>query len=176
MTKREVMTVGVGVLLATAACAGPGISAVGPEETTPVAVVAVTQERITEVRMTDLTGVEWVAEDIAGEPVMDRVRSSLVFAEDGRLSGLAGCNRLSGSFSLSGDALEIGPLGLTRRGCPPAVMDQERRFVDALDGVERVELDERGWLLLYGPAADGSPDPAVTRLEPFPLEEPETGP
>lgn len=42
---------------------------------------------------------------------------SLVFAEDGKVTGTDGCNRLMGSWTADGDTVEFAPLVSTRMAC-----------------------------------------------------------
>ena len=83
----------------------------------------------------------WLLEDLRGEGVIDRVRTELTLESDGQISGSGGCNRIMGQGKLEGDSLTIGPLAGTRMACPPAVMEQEARFMKALEEVKgwRVE-------------------------------------
>jgi len=78
--------------------------------------------------------------------------------EEGKLSGNAGCNNFSASYTISGDNLTIGPAMTTRRLCaePVGIMDQERQFLQALQtahtfrlGRDQLELrSEKGSLLV----------------------------
>ncbi len=97
-----------------------------------------------------LTGDEWVVEDIGGGGVIDFARTSMMFTEDGKVSGSGACNRYGGTYALNGEGLSFGPIAATKKGCPPAVMDQENRFFAALESVDRFEIDETGALVLYG--------------------------
>lgn len=74
----------------------------------------------------------WLAEDISGRGVMDFLQTTLEINDDGTYSGFAGCNSYTGVFSLSSGILAFGPVASTRKMCPPAVMDQERKFFDVL--------------------------------------------
>lgn len=91
--------------------------------------------------MDSLIGGTWLAEDIRGGGVIDNVQSTVSFTEDGRLAGSGGCNRLKGSFRVTGDAMQISPLATTRMMCPAAVMDQERKFLAALEAVGSSRID-----------------------------------
>jgi heat shock protein HslJ len=95
-----------------------------------------------------LTGREWVVEDIAGRGIIDDTRVTLTFGADGRLSGQASCNRLLGAYTVNGSNLNIGDAGLTMMMCPPALMDQERQFIDVLNNVQRYRVDASGALVL----------------------------
>lgn len=97
-----------------------------------------------------LVGDEWVVEDIGGAGVIDMARTSILFDEGGKVSGGGACNRFGGTYQLTGEGLSFGPIAATKRACPPAVMDQEDRFFDALASVDRFAIDETGALILYG--------------------------
>ena len=101
-----------------------------------------------------LAGGEWTVEDIAGRGVVDGAPATLAFAEDGNLSGSTTCNRLIASYTVSGSALSISPAGTTMMACPEALMNQERRLLDALAAVESYRIDETGALILM--AAGGT--------------------
>ena len=89
----------------------------------------------------DLIGTRWVAEDIDGDEVVDQPQSTISFDEATRVTGNAGCNRFFGSAQLGAQTLELGPLGSTRMACPDAIMDQEYRFLKALEASRRYRLD-----------------------------------
>ncbi len=80
----------------------------------------------------------WLLEDIQDSGVIDRVRTELDIQADGRISGSGGCNRFSTQGKLEGNRLSIDPAASTRMACPPAVMEQEARFLKMLE-------DVRGW-------------------------------
>ena len=73
----------------------------------------------------------------------------LAFSED-RLSGRAGCNGFSGSWSRSGDTLTLGPLTATRMACPWLRMELERRAFAVLRGTVRVDYRGGGVLVIAG--------------------------
>lgn len=95
-----------------------------------------------------LAGKEWVVQDIGGRGVIDNSRPTLLFSSDGRLSGSASCNRLVGSYSVVGSKLTISQAGITMMACAPALMDQEKRLVDALNTVKMYKIDAAGALVL----------------------------
>jgi putative lipoprotein len=95
-----------------------------------------------------LVGPEWVAEDIGGRGVADRVRSTLTFGADGRVAGSGGCNRIAGSYTLAGEAITFGQMISSMMACPPAVGEQEQRFLQALGQAKRWRITPEGWLLL----------------------------
>ena len=95
-----------------------------------------------------LQGGEWSVEDIGGRGIIDDSRVTLLFGSAGELAGSATCNRLVGTYTVADNTLSISPTGLTMMACPPALMDQERRFVDLLRDVRRFHVDGTGALVL----------------------------
>ncbi len=79
-----------------------------------------------------LIGAVWLAEDIRGGGVVDRVQSTISIDAAGKATGSGGCNRVFGSATVSGESLVFGGMGSTRMACAPAVMDQEQKFLAAL--------------------------------------------
>lgn len=66
------------------------------------------------------------------------------FSEDGRVSGSAGCNNFTGSYTVEGDnSVKIGPLASTRKWCPTpeGLMEQERQFLAALASAATYRVD-----------------------------------
>jgi putative lipoprotein len=90
----------------------------------------------------ELVGGTWVAEDIDGAGVIDNVQSTLQFGNDGRISGRGACNGYNGIVDLKGAQIIIGQLVSTKMACPPAVMDQETRFMAALQATRTYRMDE----------------------------------
>lgn len=98
-----------------------------------------------------LTGAEWVVEDINGAGVIDNSHASLLFGEDGTLSGSGSCNRYGARYTLKGARLTIASPAATLMACAPALMDQERKFFDALSKASSYAIDETGALVLTAP-------------------------
>ena len=81
-----------------------------------------------------LCGSEWVPVEIEGVPVSEVTRAFVQFGGDGRLSGNSGCKRFTGSYLIDGETLRISSrVAMTRMACPPAVMEEEARLVQALE-------------------------------------------
>ncbi len=98
---------------------------------------------------TDLTGTSWLAEDIMGAGVVDRAQSTLQPLPEGRITGSSGCNRFTGQGVLREGRVEIGLLATTRMACPPAVMNQEAKYLRALAASKRYEVGQDGLLRFY---------------------------
>lgn len=97
----------------------------------------------------DLDGTAWRAAEIDGRAAHPEIASTLRFDGEGGISGSAGCNRFFGTLSRDGDGVSVGPLGSTRMMCAPPIMDQEQRFLRALQGARRLTL-RAGDLLFFG--------------------------
>ena len=104
----------------------------------------------------------WLVEDIDGKGVVDRAQSTMTLSADGNVSGDTAVNRYHGSVSIEGDRMQFGRLATTRRAGPPALMDQETRFLGALEKVARYKLEANGLLLLLD--EQGNP---LMRLSPM---------
>jgi heat shock protein HslJ len=105
----------------------------------------------------EIRGITWRAEDIGGRGLIDRSRVTLVLAADGRVSGIASCNAYTGRYTLDGGSLAIGELTLaSAKSCAPSLANQERRFVEVLGAVRRVELLPTGALLVSGPGSQSA--------------------
>jgi heat shock protein HslJ len=85
-------------------------------------------------RLKELTGVQSAALAKLDRPVALRF-------ESGRLSGFAGCNNFSGSYTLAGDQLKIGPVASTQMACPEPGSSVETAFHKALSGNLRYAVD-----------------------------------
>lgn len=80
-----------------------------------------------------IVGTSWRAEGMA--------TSTLTFDSVTRASGSAGCNTYTAPLTISGTAVRLGPLKGGRQKCAPEIMDQERRFLGALDATRAYRLD-----------------------------------
>jgi heat shock protein HslJ len=96
----------------------------------------------------DLTESEWTLEDLGSRRAMDKVKATLAFSTGGKVAGNGSCNRFFGSAQISKGTIKLGPLGSTRMACPEAVMDQEARYLKALEAAERYEVQDQ-ILLVY---------------------------
>jgi putative lipoprotein len=94
-----------------------------------------------------LVGPTWVAEDIDGGGVIDYLQSHITFTAEGQAHGFGGCNNFTGGYALAGATLALGPLASTKKACPPAIMNQETRFHQALGKVRGYRF-ENGLLIL----------------------------
>lgn len=87
----------------------------------------------------DLTGVHWTLVELGGAAVTTvegaREPHLMFVADSSRYHGTGGCNRVTGSFERSGNALKLGLGATTRMMCPPPVMAIEDRMLTMLGSV-----------------------------------------
>lgn len=116
----------------------------------------------------DLEHTAWVLVELTeGLSALPDAPVTLAFAGD-QLSGAAGCNTFTGSFSLGADnpfALMVGPLAVTAMGCGDPIQSQESAYLTALQAASQwgywygnlaiYSLDDTGAFnrLLFAPAA-----------------------
>lgn len=73
-----------------------------------------------------------------------------------RIAGSGGCNRFMGGYKLQDGNLNIGPLASTFMACEQAVMDQETKYLAALQAAQRYEIDDQGNLTIFYQTEQGS--------------------
>jgi heat shock protein HslJ len=66
------------------------------------------------------------------------------FGKDGSLTGNSGCNTYNGTYTVTGDQIEIGPLATTRMACPQEIMDQETLYLAALQTAATYRVEGSG--------------------------------
>ncbi len=88
-------------------------------------------------------GKQAVTSVVAGSTV------TATFAADGSVTGSAGCNTYSATYTLSGSDLKVTPPASTRKLCdqPAGVMEQEAAFLAALENSAKVEPSSNGVIL-----------------------------
>lgn len=95
-----------------------------------------------------LVGTEWQLLQIMGREVSAEGDSfTLLFHDDGTVTGAGACNRLTATYSTTTSrALKIEDLGSTRRYCPN--FEAENAYYDMLESVTHYEMDADNMLLL----------------------------
>ncbi len=117
----------------------------------------------------ELAGADFLLEAFGGTGVRDIVQPTLKFESEKQVAGNGGCNRFFGPVKIKGDSVRFGPLGSTRRMCPEAVMDQEQRYLAALEKANRIGISGP-YLLIH---SEGAEKPLkFTRLVKDPGERP----
>ena len=81
----------------------------------------------------DLTGKVWAITELTGKPPVAGTGISAEFSADGKVRGSAGCNRYSGTYTISANSITFSsPMATTMMMCDAAVMEQETAYLKAL--------------------------------------------
>jgi heat shock protein HslJ len=70
---------------------------------------------------------------IGGDSVDASLGQSATFADDGTVSGSGGCNQFSGSYTVDGESISIGPLVSSRMSCGDDADLSELHYLGALE-------------------------------------------
>jgi heat shock protein HslJ len=109
--------------------AGPGVAEVPPGDAPPV-----------DASPMELPGTSWVLTEMGGTADLAHIVPTLAFGLEGTVSGFAGCNTFSGTYTPDG---HIASLISTKIGCQPPASIIESDYLKALS-------DVRGWTLVEG--------------------------
>lgn len=96
-----------------------------------------------------------MAETALPTPMVPSDELTVDFAGD-RVSGSGGCNRFMGGYEVKGKQLSIGTLASTRKACEQDKMGQESRYLTALQGAQRYEINDLGQLSIFYLTQQGS--------------------
>jgi heat shock protein HslJ len=127
---------------------GAGLAGTGCQKAGPPPGPALAASAATPAALFPLGGTAWRVEEIEGRLPEDRAAPTLAFDGSRRVNGSTGCNRYFAPLTVGGSTLEVGQIAATRMACPPAILDQEGRFVKALAAVRGYRLEGATlWLL-----------------------------
>ena len=75
--------------------------------------------------------------------VLESAEANITFADDGTLSGTAGCNRVLGSYTAGDAEISFGTIATTQMACmtPEGLMDQEAAIVAALESAATYSIE-----------------------------------
>lgn len=128
--------------------------AVDPLKPDPAQMVLKMVKQSADAAPATLFDTNWLAEDINGRGVIDNAQSTFSVTRDGKVAGSGGCNRYFAQAEIKDDRIEIGKAGATMMACAPALMDQEGKFLAALEKAATFRIDGDGKLFLVD--ADGA--------------------
>jgi heat shock protein HslJ len=100
--------------------------------------------------ITDLGGTTWSLVELGSTADLARIVPDIGFADDGSVSGFAGCNTFTGSYTVAGPALQFGPLATTKIACPRPASAVEADVLAGLAGVRSWSIGADGRLVLEG--------------------------
>ncbi|WP_319582080.1 META domain-containing protein [uncultured Pseudodesulfovibrio sp.] len=86
-----------------------------------------------------LVGKTWTLRKIVSRDFDDDPAQTIKFNADGTVEGFGGCNAFTGTYTLSDDHLEFGPLASTHKSCGPSEDEREYTFLSYLAQVRRID-------------------------------------
>jgi len=96
----------------------------------------------------DLAGTSWqvIGYNNGKEAVVSIIAGTemdIQFGDDGTVSGKSGCNTYSGSYTVNGNQIQIGPLASTMMACgdPAGIMEQEQQYLAALQTAATYQIE-----------------------------------
>ena len=95
-----------------------------------------------------LAGTRWVG--VLPQGADPRHAPRLEFAAAGRVNGFTGCNMMSGSYTLEGARVKLGPIMATKRFCAGPEMEYEKAVLAAM-GQDATGAREGGKLVFTAP-------------------------
>jgi len=143
-SRRALSLVFVAAVVATVAACSGGAATPAPSASAAASASAGALE---------LDGTSWlltdyVSPDGAVFTVPAAVTPLLAF-EGGNLTGNAGCNTFSSTYTVTGDAIELGPIMSTKMACEEPMASVEAAYLAALESVDKVAILEDGKLQLW---------------------------
>ena len=134
---------GVSRRIAPVACAGVALAVVGCAPAVSLS---------TSPAIGALAGTAWTVTTINGGSVIANAPPTLAFSSDGHVTGSTGCNDYSALFSVDGDRMTVGGLGVSQKLCEGAHGEQEAAFLNGLGGAASWHATQTGDLEIDGAA------------------------
>ena len=142
--RRALSLVFIAAVVATVAACSGGAATPAPSASAAASVSAGALE---------LDGTSWlltdyISPDGAAFTVPAAVTPLLAF-EGGNLTGNAGCNTFSSTYTVTGDVIEIGPIMSTKMACEEPMASVEAAYLAALESIDKVAILDDGKLQLW---------------------------
>ncbi|WP_026918020.1 META domain-containing protein [Gordonia shandongensis] len=81
------------------------------------------------------------ASGVTSSRAITRAEPFIQIDTDGRVTGNAGCNAVTGTATVDGDRIDFSPLATTRKMCEPEITEVERAVLAAVNGSVTYRLD-----------------------------------
>lgn len=88
----------------------------------------------------DLDGRTFLSTEVEGKTLVEGTQVSLSFA-DGSVAALAGCNTMTGGYTIEGDSLAVATMVQTLMACDPDTAAQDLWVSELLQGDPTISLD-----------------------------------
>ena len=111
-----------------------------------------------------LPGSAWEVTNFAGQSPLADHPITFEFDTEGNIAGDASCNRFSGTCTIDGNTIKIGPLRSTRRACEPEIMQQEQKFLALLSAATTWSIDGAA-LVLIAPEGEIKAEGAAVKTD-----------
>ena len=98
----------------------------------------------------DLQHHHWVLDKLDGQAIpSSRINPpDIEIGEHLTVNGIAGCNRYFGTWTRKGDGLTFGKMGSTMMACAPSLMQQEEKYLKALETASGYSFTADGALVI----------------------------
>lgn len=90
-----------------------------------------------------------ISESSASTPMLLPTPELTADFAGGRIAGSGGCNRFMGNYKTKENQLSIDPLASTRKACEQSIMNQEFKYLKALQGAQLYEVDNQELQIFY---------------------------
>lgn len=104
-------------------------------------------------RIKSLEGTDWILKSLNDKKVFTPEAGNDIYirfnSKENRFGGFAGCNNISGNYTLIKDKIKFGPVAGTEMFCESR-MEDERNFMKMFETVSKVEIKENDLLLYDG--------------------------
>jgi len=90
----------------------------------------------------------WHLVELDGGPVLAHVEVTLELRDGRQMFGMGGVNRYFGSYVHDGERFETPRIASERKAGPVDAMTQEARFLELLDAVDTIRLEDDQLVLL----------------------------
>jgi putative lipoprotein len=94
------------------------------------------------------TNSSWRVENLDEGGLVDNSMITIVFTEEGGVSGASGCNRYFGQVEIDDYNIVFSKLGSSMMACAQTLMAQEKRFFEALQAVKHFNITGGSVLVL----------------------------
>lgn len=105
----------------------------------------------------DLASTRWRLAEMDGALLAPETAPTLDFLPDLQVRGTSGCRRFVGPFESRADKGVFGPLRASQEACAGELEGQDGRFLERLQNVWIMRLEDAGRVLLAYPRGDERP-------------------
>ncbi|MGX9460006.1 META domain-containing protein [Shewanella sp. A14] len=84
----------------------------------------------------------WHVDVVLDTPTINNSPATLVFAENGELTGNNSCNQFSGHYTQQGNMLQLTPSGSTMKACVDSLIAQETELMQAISLVKQIDFSK----------------------------------